>query len=37
MVITATITGEDVVKQEPLFTAGGINHYGKQYGESSKS
>jgi hypothetical protein len=34
-----TNTGEDVVKQKSLYTAGGnanqYNHYGNQYGDSS--
>jgi hypothetical protein len=38
---TATNVGENVGKKEPSYTAGGnvnlYNHYGKQYGGSSKS
>jgi hypothetical protein len=40
-VTTTANAGMDVVKQEPLYTAGGnasqYNHYGKQYGDSSKN
>jgi hypothetical protein len=35
-----TNPGEDMVKQEAIYTAGGknlYNHYGKQYGDSSKN
>jgi hypothetical protein len=36
-----TNAGEDVIKQECLYTAGGnenyYNHYGKQYGDSPKN
>jgi hypothetical protein len=39
--VIITNAGEDVVKQEHLYTAGGIanyyNHYGKHYGDSSKN
>jgi hypothetical protein len=39
--VITTNAGEDVVKEEPLYTACRIanscNHYGKQYGDSSKA
>jgi hypothetical protein len=39
--MTTINAGEDEAKQEPLYTVGGnaneYKHYGKQYGESSKS
>jgi hypothetical protein len=37
----STTAGEDEAKQEALYIAGGnanyYNHYGKQYGDSSKN